>query len=378
MTRGLRSGLWILAVSGVCGVVSVVGCSADGGEAFVDPSATEPQPSAELPPPSTNPGDNDAGKPGTKDAGSKDAAPADAGPPPPVPGTACTKIDEVRKKACGACGTQSAICLGAGGDASTGTWSEYSPCEGELAGGCIPGTVVTQACGNCGTQTRTCNNYCAYTTSACAGQPAGACVPGGVDLSNAGCADPDTFRQRTCSATCAYGSFSGSCSAAPTTIEVGPTVGSVTSTIAVLSEAQTLPRITGTCPNPTVSTTISPPYLYLQVHNPLSKTATVAIYNSQASGGGIIKTALAAYAGATPPGSDDASRKACLKGVSTYGTASLTGNSSFASLDGTKAVTLAPDETVTVFLGAYNAYDPAKPADSTGKVKLNVQTMTVN
>jgi hypothetical protein len=88
------------------------------------------------------------------------------------------------------------------------------------------------------------------------------------------------------------------------------------------------------------------------------------------------KTALAAYSGAVQP-TDDATRKTCLKGASTFGTASLTGDSKFASLDGTKAVTIAAGATVSVYVAAYNAYDATKPADSTGKVKLVVQTISL-
>ena len=87
------------------------------------------------------------------------------------------------------------------------------------------------------------------------------------------------------------------------------------------------------------------------------------------------KTALAAYDGATGP-EDDASRKVCLK-AATFGTVALTGDSKFASLDGTRTISIAPDATVSVYVAAYNAYDPLKPADSTGKVKLNVATISV-
>lgn len=374
----MRSGLLGLAIAGVSGFAAIVGCSADGaGDVVGEGAPTDPGTSpAQLPPSSSGGGSSggevDSGKPPTaKDAG-KDSA-VDAGPPPPVPGTPCAKLDEVRQKTCGACGKQETICLaGAGG---AGAWSEYGACTGELAGGCIPGTVVTEACGNCGTQTRTCTAYCAFTTSACAGQPAGACVPGNVDLSNAGCSVADTFRQRTCGSACTYGSFSSSCSAPPSSVEVGPTVGSVTSTIAIVDASDVLSRPSGTCPNATLSTTVSTPYTYVTVHNPLAKSATVAIYNSLPTGGVAFKTVLAAYDGSAPP-VGDAARKACVK-LRTYGTTALTGDSKYASLDGTAAVTLAPGASVSVFVGAYNAYDATKPADSTGKVKLNVQTMSL-
>lgn len=366
---GGRAG--VLALASFIGLGVVIGCSADGGsDAISEPEPTDPGGQAQLPPPSgSNQVDEDSGAPKKDSGGKTDSGPADAGPPPPVPGTACSVADEVRKKQCGACGQHSTICL-------SGKWTEYGACEGEIVGGCIPGTKITEACGNCGTLTRTCSNYCAFTATACAGQPAGACTPGGVDLSNAGCADADTYHVRTCSATCAYNSFSTACSAPPSVVEVPPTPGTTNSTIVIIDETQILPRATGSCPNATLSTTVSTPYTYIEVHNPNAKAATVSIYNSLASGGVAFKTMLIAYDGATPP-SGDAARKACVK-LRTSGTTSLTGDSKFASLDGTTAVTIAAGATMTIFVGAYNAFDPTKPAESTGKVKLNVQTVKLN
>jgi hypothetical protein len=103
----------------------------------------------------------------------------------------------------------------------------------------------------------------------------------------------------------------------------------------------------------------------------------VSIYNSLAPGGAVYKTVLAAYDGTTPPASDP-QRQACVKGVASYGTVALTGDSNFASLDGTRVVTIAPGASVIVFVGAYNPYDPSFPLSSTGPVKLNVRTETLN
>jgi len=41
-------------------------------------------------------------------------------------------------------------------------------------------------------------------------------------------------------------------------------------------------------------------------------------------------------------------------------------------------VTLAPNETVVVYVAAYNAFVAATPALSTGKVLLNVRTEQLN
>jgi hypothetical protein len=371
---GLKSGLVTVVIAGALGICTVVGCTADGSGAIEDTAPLDPENPNTLPPSSSS-GDlpDDAGKPDAKKDGStKDSAAPDAGPPPPVPDTPCATVDEVRKKPCGACGNQSTICLSVAGAKK---WSVYSSCEQELVGGCIPGTFVNEPCGNCGTLKRTCSQFCAYINAACGGQPASSCVPGSVELQSAGCPTANLFHQRTCGATCTAPSFDATCSAPPTVVEVGPTPGNVSSTIAILSEAQSLTRISGTaCPAATL-TTIVTPYVYLQVHNPLAKSATVEIYNSLAPGGVVFKTALAAYDGAVAP-TDDATRKVCLKAATT-GTVALTGDSKFASLNATKTVTIAPGATVSVYVAAYYAYDPTKPTESTGKVKLNVSTVSL-
>lgn len=132
---------------------------------------------------------------------------ADGGPPP-VAGAPCDKLDEVRSKACGACGRAETLCLADSGGKLK--WSDYSACTGELAGGCLPGTTVDEPCGNCGTLTKTCTKYCAYTSSACMGQPAESCRPGSVEYSTVGC-DASSYRQRTCTQTCTWGNFSSTC-----------------------------------------------------------------------------------------------------------------------------------------------------------------------
>jgi hypothetical protein len=345
----------------------VVGCGADGSGGPID-EATDPQPTdpgATLPPPSdpgTPPAATDAG------AAKKDASPppVDAGPPPPDPGTACPTIDEVKTRSCGACGTQSTLCE-ADGDSGAGKWSAYGPCTGELAGGCIPGTVTTEACGNCGTLTKTCTKYCAYTSTTCSGEPAGSCAPGNVDLSSASCTTPNTYRQRTCGSTCTYGSFGASCAPPPTTVEVPVTAGQVTGTLVTFSSDQTAALLAGTCPSATTSTTTTTAYTYVTVHNPNALSATVAIYNSQATGGTVFTTELAAYDGTTVP----ANRATCLKGVATYGTSALTGSSSFASLDNTRAVTIPAGGSVIV-------YDAARSATTTaGTAQFNVKLVSL-
>ncbi|MBX3222612.1 MAG: hypothetical protein KF795_18985 [Labilithrix sp.] len=368
------------AIVCVLGTVTFAGCTADG--TTNDVTATEPEekePSVGLPPSSSGgTGDDDddatavdAGN-GKKDGGKSDGG-ADAGKPPPTPGDSCATLDTIVEKTCGACGKHSTVCLA--DDQGQGSWSVYSACTGELAGGCVPGESVTEACGNCGTRVRVCSKFCALSTPACTGQPVDSCSPGTVELTSAGCASSSLFRARTCRADCSAPGFSD-CAPPPTTINVAPTVGSISSTVAVLTSGKVLPKLAGTCPNATVSTTISTPYQYIQVRNTLAKTVTASIYSGVAPGGVVLPTTLASYAGAVSPTADEA-RKACEKGTNSLGTSSLTGDNKHASLDGTRKVTIPAGGTVTVFVAARTAYDAAKPADSTGPVKLNVRTETV-
>ena len=373
-----RLGSGLMATAIVCALVTVTfaGCTADGttGEVPETEPATN-EPGAVLPGSSGDEDEPDepVGDAGKKKDGGKSDAGKDAGPPPPEPGDPCTDLNKIVEKKCGACGKQSTVCLA--GDAGTGYWSAYGACSGELVGGCIPGETVTEDCGNCGTRVRTCSAYCVLSSPTCTGQPADSCPPGSIDLTAAGCSAPNTFRARTCKADCSYNPF-GDCAAPPTSVNVAPTVGSVSSTVAVLSSSQTMAKMTGTCPNPTLSTTISTPYTYIQVKNPLAKAATVSIYNSLAPGGDVLETILAAYQGAVAP-TAEAARKACDKGVSISGTTALTGNTKFASLDNTRKVTIPAGGTVSVYVAAERAYDATKPADTTGSVKLSVKTESV-
>lgn len=104
---------------------------------------------------------NDAGADAATDAG-----------PPPEPGTACSTVDAIAYKSCGACGTQAAACI-ADDDGGAPKWSYYSVCYNEVPNGCVPGTV---------------------------------------DTTSAGCATPGTTRKRTCNATCTWGTWSLTCS----------------------------------------------------------------------------------------------------------------------------------------------------------------------
>src|SRR5687767_935381 len=111
--RGNRSGWKGRAAQGamVSLIVAGVACSAGGVDDPVEIVAPQdPGTGAQLPPGSS--GTSNGGPVGptpTPDAGKKETS-VDAGPPPPVSGTSCPTVDEIREKQCGACGKQSTIC----------------------------------------------------------------------------------------------------------------------------------------------------------------------------------------------------------------------------------------------------------------------------
>lgn len=381
--RSLKSGLVGVAVAGLVGTFAVVGCSADGAAGDLgDPGSgltpTEP-PSSQVPNGSSGDEDKtptptgdagkktDAGKPPTKTDAGNDAA------PPPTEGDPCPKPNEIFKRSCGLCGTQSAVCL-VPEDGGTSYVSPYGECSDQVPNGCVPGTQEEVPCGDCGTLKRTCSKYCSWSTTSCQNEPPQHCTPGAVELVSAGC-PADKYRQKTCKATCTWDNISVTCSEPPSFVLVAPTVGSTTSTIAVLRAAQTTGRLSLSCPGANILSSPVTPYAYVEVRNPNPKAVTVSIFNSQATPSSpVIDTVMAAYEGATIP-STDAQRKNCIKGVADDGDTVLTGDSNFASLDGTAgAVTIPAGGSVQVYFAAYYAYDASTPTKSTGMLKLNVKT----
>jgi len=383
----LRSGLLASVIAVSLGTALFAGCTADGGaigEYTPEPAKTS-DPTTPL-----NPGGGDDTDPeqetdggGTtpkKDAGANKDSGVVTPPPTIVPNTPCTKLNEVFEEQCGACGKHSAICLADNPDAgaaSTGKWSGWSSCDGQVAGGCEPGTEVEESCGNCGKRKLKCSKYCAFDNPVCAGQPTDSCPPGSVAFVSAGCGTA-TYRQKTCKADCTYNPVSQTCNAPPVTFSIAPTVGGVSSTIAILESSKVMKKLSGTCgANSTTVSTIETPYTYIQVTNSLPKAATVSIYNSQVlPGGPIIDTILAAYQGNVSP-TADAARKACDQGIGNFGTAALVVDTKFASLDGTKKVTIPAGGTVSIYVAANAAFSSATPNDTTGPVMLNAKTEAI-
>lgn len=305
------------------------------------------------------------------DGGPKKEAGVDAGPPLPPPvdvGSPCPTQDQILTVACGTCGTKTTVCEKKE-DGSLG-WSAYGPCGGEH-GVCVAGTTRSDGCNNCGTRTDTCTAQCTWATGTCTAAGGTGCVPGSYDIVNAGCdgADLGLYRVRQCSATCGYDTSYSTCQSAPTAVEVGPTVGSISSTLVTLGGNLAL-LSTGTCPVSS-SYTWGPgtAYAYTQVHNPLSKPVQVYIYHSVKQGGTPFDTSITAYAGDQAPTTVDA-RKQCLKS-SLAGNTTYTGDSKFASLDTTKAVTIPANGWVTV-------YSTAKKAGVVDTVKFSVRTAVID
>jgi hypothetical protein len=369
----------------ISALVIAAGCAStstdDGGDPIIakdaGPAATGT--GAKLPPSSSggtstssSTGGTTSGGPAGDDddviGGPDGGADADAGPPAPPPpneGDPCTQQDQILTAACGFCGTKTTVCVKK--DDNSLAWSGYSPCQGEH-GECAAGATGQEACNNCGTRAVTCSTSCKWTPGTCSAPANQGCAPMTFDVVNAGCGADQTglYRVRQCNATCSYGNYSG-CEAPPTTIEVGPSVGAVSSTVTVLGGS--IPRLsTNSCPgNP--SSTISSAYAYTQVHNPLAKDVTVIIYNSQAPAGTVFNTAIAVYNGDTAPVTPD-QRKACVK-ASNIGNSSITGDAKFASTDGTnKIVTIPAGGIVTVYSAATNATDQ-------GAVRVNAKTNTI-
>ena len=372
---------WLIApVLGACVSLCVVSCSADGGAPVPDPTGdtlpADPAPPGAVLPPQGDaaPADRgDASKPdAAREGGAADAATdaaRDAGPPAPTPGTPCAQINEVAQRMCGACGTQETLCL-ANAEGGGGRWTDYGACAGEIPGGCIPGTNDVAACGNCGTQTRSCNQYCLWNTTACV-EPPNACKAGTVELSGAGCPTPNTFRTKTCSQTCVW-SFSLTCEAPnnPNKLTIATAVDGVVSGSFPLVDTQLGPRVSGTCPTATVSSTKNHAFQLVELFNPDAVAHTVDCW---LDGPTPIDTVMTWYASNVPP-NDDAARKACGGGsVNDFCPAVLgCSDGDWSGLTGTAAPVVPAGGRVLVWYGSYYGHPGASP--TVGDVTLSCKT----
>lgn len=352
------------------GIAAFVGCSAEGvfsgdpeDSPATDNGATLPPPSGGSSGGSSGATSSDGGKPAKPDAS------VDAGPPPPAPGTACTKIDEIFKRSCGACGTQEALCL-AGEDGGAGKVSDYGACTGEVADGCIPGTTATESCGNCGTLTKTCNKYCAWTKTACAGEPTNSCAAGTVAWSTTGC--PSGMTQRSCSDACQWSSFTGVCSAPDFVVKASGVVGKTASVIFPLTASLRSKKVTGSCATgANVSTTDNHVVAYVRVQNDNTVATKISAWNSQAPGGTVIDTILTAY---TRVPTSDEELRACEKGAGDYCTTTKLpcGDSKFGALTDANAVVVPAGGARIIAVTTSQVYGAGNVVE--GPIVLNVRT----
>jgi hypothetical protein len=370
--RSFKSGLFTFTIAGIVGMAAVIGCSADGASDVIeDQSPTDPGTgsSSGSSLPASNPTDDDPPKTDAstkKDASTKTDAAKDAGPPPPNPGDTCTQVDKIFSKTCGKCGKQEAICLDNG--AGKLTVSDYGQCLGET-GVCVPGSTETAACGNCGTLTKTCNNYCAWTSSTCAGQPTNSCAPNSVEYTTAGCTAPNTYRSKTCGATCIWGATSPTCAepvnANKLTIS-GTLNGVVNGTGYQLTTSQQGKRqpLYSCGASASLSTTTTHPFQIVELANPDStKTATIKV---SMTGTPIVEVALNAYPNNLPP-MTDAELKACTTSDWGY-------TSSWPDIYG---VTIPPSGKIIVRIQSYYQSSQTMYA-ATGAFGLAVTTTALN
>ena len=395
----LKSGLLAIALTSLGGAAAVVGCSADGGGAGIADTTTDqtiPPAPADPPnvgklPPSNGSGDSgapvDAGRDASKrdGGGPKPEAGVDAGPPPPVPGTVCAALNTIAMKPCGKCGTTGAVCLDDGTGTGKGTWSDYGAC-GDEKGSCMPGETVTEDCGNCGKQVKTCNQFCAFSTSACAGQPMNSCKPATTEYSTAGCVTPQTYRNRTCGATCTWSNFTAACDAPVNDLklDIGTSVAALTSKTITLTAARVLSRLSAfsLCPQVSAPTAGNFPYQYVEIHNPsATEAAKVTVYASAAPGGFVIDTMMVGYGGSVQP-VDEPARLACRDGANDQSSSAdlpLTGNLDFSIL---KGIAIPAGGSILIYIASYYEVGSTdfdgNPRVVTGDLNINTKVETLN
>lgn len=116
----------------------------------------------------------------------------------------CPTVGSTDTRKCGRCGSQNRFCL------PGNTWTDWSACSGELSSSateCSIGEKRDTECGKCGKQTDTCDvTTCTWNSGACLGE--GECTADEVESTKASCSTPGEVRTRTCSAKCAWSSFS--------------------------------------------------------------------------------------------------------------------------------------------------------------------------
>ncbi len=314
----------------------LVAAASAGGCATNDDDPAEPADAAR----DTQQVDSDSDESDTKDSSTKDAAKKDSGPKDSgikdagyqdtgAEGTACPVGVTSEKRYCGWCGTDERVCIDNGSGGSVwGPWGGCTNSKETTPGGCDPYVAHAKAtCGNCGSVSQTCitpglDGECSFLEDPiddCVeplqpGTTEPACKPNDVRFTpGASCTGANEGRTQTCTATCAWGTFSSTCSTAPLlplSIDISGTVkGTTTKTFTFDPKVQTgLLDDSGSnsCPN-TVLATEPRIYQYISIRNTSTKTATVSVW---AAGPNAPDTVMAWYASPSPPNTV-AQREAC-------------------------------------------------------------------
>ncbi len=390
--RSVKSALFLLGGVTIAANL-VLACSGDDGRtAFVD-SDDDGGPKASLPDTSSPPTPTGTGTPPPppppKDAGTSNDDAGDAGdasdasdsgdgelPPdagdsgggnlPPGPdagatGSPCAPPDSMQQQPCGLCGVQYRLCApSSSAPGAPSVWQEWGYCQNELVDGCVPGTMVTEACGLCGTRQKICQNDCRYAAGACKNEPANACEPGTVDFQD-GLSCSEGGRSRTCQDSCTYGPF-GDCFTPGEpdvpSLEVSPTVGGKVVGDFVLTAAEKLPRLSGTCPNGSVNNPDRPSN-WIKLVNPSASAVKVAVWTLKSPNpdATVIDTVMASY-GKSFPGTP-AKRQACIAGVIDGCPDGAAGDptsclNSWAALYGANAVSIGANSHAYIWVGGYS------------------------
>lgn len=284
-----------------------------GGEVSVDATAPKDA-SKDSVAPSADASRTDASRPDSAtppvDAG-RDSAVGDAGadrpgdpfdPTAPKAGDMCpvgVNVNDTIERRCGKCGVQRALCE------AGRIVSAYGACSNEKteATACLPGERISVSCGMCGRQVRNCDTTCAYLDGACQGEVAGGCVAGSVKYL-ATCALATEFRRQECTAACTPGAPEACAPrGADGTIIVSQTVGGLVAQTLTPDAAVKIPALENPFCATALSATVNTVYSYVLLKNTGAQDANVTVTNKSASQ----DAAFAAYAGTTLP----ADRLAC-------------------------------------------------------------------
>jgi hypothetical protein len=304
-------------------------------------------------------------------------------------GRTCATANDFEERSCGVCGTQSRLCR----RQSDGglDWATWSFCNGQLDGGCAPGTEPDGgiACGNrCGRQRAVCQTDCTYAFGSCVPAPNAVCDKGGSvwEQADAGCTDPTEGRRRSCLDDCTWGTWSGcepyyvlrdgGLTASADLVITNDTRLSVVRTFAA---SATLPRLPApfsgytACPMGDTFSSTSTPWVSVTVGNATATPRTVSLWASSVTTDGgtsaSVDTVSAVYPTATFP-TTEADRRACVGGTNdgcpsgnTEGCASP-----WSGHVGTNAVVIPSGAVYTFVVQAYSS-------TSTGTVQLNAKAL---